>query len=123
MAKDRQFGLVVTPDGGTVQIRFNTIPAHRADIPLDNIGDMAACGMPGGDWVVRCGKQQKTDGMTVIGSATEALMDRVRHAIEREAYAEAWEAKYAGPFTGEFNAAIAMRMSRGCKQRRANISA
>jgi hypothetical protein len=126
VSRGRQYGIVIGEDY-TVPIRFyNAMSRDRADVLIDDLNDIIDCGLPGGDWVIQCGKRQLAKNMAAIGLASCGLMLRVQSALTREADACYWEYKYRSPLDGEieeeFRASSALRLARGAKRKGAHVS-
>lgn len=69
-----------------VPISSGRIPRHRAEIALDAIGDVIACGIAMPEAVIRCQllHHGRADRLTVVGRAPAPLLARIIAAVGRE---------------------------------------
>jgi hypothetical protein len=95
----------LTPDGKRwFSVTYHNLPRHRSDVLIDELGDMARCGLPGGLWMVRCGRNIPNPTTVRLGAkvgcAGPALLALIDRAMLKEAQSLGYEEKYRGAGRG-----------------------
>jgi len=73
-------------------VRGQSLPLLRSDVRVTDWSDLAAMGLPGGCWLIRCGSAVAGGGsLTRLGQCPPGVMARIERSIRREAEARAGE--------------------------------
>lgn len=88
-----------------IPVKHHKMPRHRADVRINDIGTLAAMGLPGGQFLARVSSAAMVVPAVKVGCAPVAVIAEIATAIARELAHQAGE---RGNWRGHHETAVRM---------------
>ena len=85
------------------------LPAHRSDVTVRELADLAAMALPGGVYLIRTASTYRQTQGVQIGTCTPEVVSAIKHAIRRERDGQTAESRPGKFFHGR-------TFAPGCRQ-------